>query len=454
MTLSRLNLTLIGVLLLGYAFLDRGFAYIGFGSFFVGEFVLVVTILITVINTIHPRSLTNPISYTLLAFLFWSICILVFNTSGRWMDALRDSVIWGYAFYAILVASLLLRTRSVDSSLSWYGRWMPWFALWAAPVFVLQLTIRGIVPNIPGTGVNLFYIKAGDVAVHLAGALTFLMLGLHRVYWRNSGKWSYFKEIMCYSAVLLGIVATGSRNRGGLMSFLLAVAIVTIFRPNNRFTRFLFPATVVVLLLIAFEVSIPTGGGREISLHQIADNIQSVFMHSDERLLSGTVDWRLQWWNGIIKDTVFGDNFWHGTGFGASLADRYGFADGTTNRSPHNGHLTILAREGVPGFILWVILVLTIFANLTRSYFTALSANQPNVARVNLWVMAYLAAFLANMSFDVYLEGPQGGIWFWCLVGFAIALTTTQRANAMARSGAGPTRVSIATPNSGVMHRK
>ena len=49
------------------------------------------------------------------------------------------------------------------------------------------------------------------------------------------------------------------------------------------------------------------------------------------------------------------------------------------------------------------------------------------LANVNLWVLAYWMAFIVNMSFDVYLEGPQGGIWFWCLIGFAIALTQAEK---------------------------
>jgi hypothetical protein len=32
-----------------------------------------------------------------------------------------------------------------------------------------------------------------------------------------------------------------------------------------------------------------------------------------------------------------------------------------------------------------------------------------------------------NASFDVYLEGPQAGIWFWCVFGFGIAALETQR---------------------------
>lgn len=42
-------------------------------------------------------------------------------------------------------------------------------------------------------------------------------------------------------------------------------------------------------------------------------------------------------------------------------------------------------------------------------------------------MLAYWFAFMVNASFDVFLEGPQGGIWFWCLFGFGIALIEVQR---------------------------
>ena len=33
---------------------------------------------------------------------------------------------------------------------------------------------------------------------------------------------------------------------------------------------------------------------------------------------------------------------------------------------------------------------------------------------------------MINGSFDVYLEGPQGGIWFWSIIGFGIAVTEVE----------------------------
>jgi hypothetical protein len=35
--------------------------------------------------------------------------------------------------------------------------------------------------------------------------------------------------------------------------------------------------------------------------------------------------------------------------------------------------------------------------------------------------LAYWTARIVNMNFDVYLEGPMGGIWFWTIFGLGLA---------------------------------
>jgi hypothetical protein len=47
--------------------------------------------------------------------------------------------------------------------------------------------------------------------------------------------------------------------------------------------------------------------------------------------------------------------------------------------------------------------------------------------RVMVWILIYWVAVLVNASFDVYLEGPQGGVWFWCLLGLGISATQVGR---------------------------
>jgi len=429
MTFTRINLALIGFMLMGYAFLDRTFAYFGFFPIYIGEIVLLVSILTALLTRIHSRYLTSPIALALLIFFLWQIVTLLFQTTGKWLDAGRDSVVWLYGLYAILIPSLLLRARAVEEAVSWYGWWMPWFLMWAAPAYVLMTIVGPSLPFLPGTDVTILHLKPGDMAVHLAGAGAFLALGLHREYPLNAIRWRINKELICWSGWILGVIAVGSRNRGGLVSIILALGLVTMFRPNNRLGRLVLPCAVLVSLLLIFDVSIPTGGNRELSPQQIFDNIASVVGKSKQENLTETVDWRLQWWEGILKDTVYGDSFWSGLGYGTDIAGRYGFNDWTGNRSPHNGHLTILARSGIPGIALWIVLILTTYITLTRTYLTAIHNGHTRAGKVNLWVMAYLTANLVNMSFDVYLEGPQGGIWYWSLIGFAIALTHAQRVN-------------------------
>ena len=62
---------------------------------------------------------------------------------------------------------------------------------------------------------------------------------------------------------------------------------------------------------------------------------------------------------------------------------------------------------------------------MTR-YVAARSVGYDVLANANLWLLIYWLAFIVNSSFDVFLEGPQGGIWFWCLVGYIIAITLWQ----------------------------
>jgi hypothetical protein len=39
------------------------------------------------------------------------------------------------------------------------------------------------------------------------------------------------------------------------------------------------------------------------------------------------------------------------------------------------------------------------------------------------WVFVYWSAALLNSSVDVYLDGPQGGIWFWAVIGLGLFLS-------------------------------
>jgi len=166
------------------------------------------------------------------------------------------------------------------------------------------------------------------------------------------------------------------------------------------------------------------GEGRPATLQQMVENIFSVFGSSSDPGLEGTKQFRLAWWGTIIDYAVFGDYFWTGKGFGVNLADDDGFqstADGSL-RAPHNSHFTVLARMGVPGFVLWLALQLAFGVGLMRATLALRRAGDKRLAAVGAWVLVYWLVIMVDTSFDPYLEGPQGGIWFWTVFGLGLVV--------------------------------
>jgi hypothetical protein len=164
--------------------------------------------------------------------------------------------------------------------------------------------------------------------------------------------------------------------------------------------------------------------GRPATLQQMIENILSIFGSSSDSGLEGTKQFRLAWWGTIVDYTFFGDYFWTGKGFGVNLADDDGFqstADGSL-RAPHNSHMTVLARMGVPGLLLWLLVQGAFGIGLLRATLAHRRAGEAGLGAVGGWILVYWVAMMVDTSFDPYLEGPQGGIWFWAIFGLGLVV--------------------------------
>jgi hypothetical protein len=184
-----------------------------------------------------------------------------------------------------------------------------------------------------------------------------------------------------------------------------------------------------ILVLLAINLHIELGR-RDLSPTQVAANLATIVGIDPPRgmrNLNQTRDWRVRWWDTVVDYTVHGKHFWLGKGYGVNLAVDDRITLNKYNRSPHSAHVNFLARSGVPGLLLWTLLQGTFGFVMIRAYLRARRLQKERWARLNLWLLAYWAAFLTNASVDVYLEGPPGGIWFWTLLGFGVALTEAQR---------------------------
>jgi O-antigen ligase len=171
--------------------------------------------------------------------------------------------------------------------------------------------------------------------------------------------------------------------------------------------------------------------GRELSVDQLSISISSVVGNSEDRNLEATKQWRLNWWREIRDYTIAGPYFWEGKGYGINLAESDGFQGGNRDeplRSPHNSHLTFLARSGVPGFILWLMLQATWAGMMFASYVRARRLKLTEWRALFAWLVCYWVGFTVAALFDVFLEGPMAGIPFWTIFGLGWGSITLFRA--------------------------
>ena len=429
--LTRVFLGALGVVLVGYAMWGRAFAYLGAPPLFVGEAVLALGLFAAVADGQRWSVLRSPLGLAMTVFALWGLSRTLPYMSAYGVDALRDAVIWGYSAFAFLV--VLLAPSNLDERVvGGYAKLVRWFLIWAPIGVILTRAVGDRLPTVLGSDVRILNVKAGDVGVHLAGAGAFLLLDLHRAVCREKSRrfapqtWTFWLPWCC------GLIVVGSLNRGGLLAVIAAIATVTLVRPlegSRKLARVVLGTAFVVAALVTFNLGVRFETGRQVSPQQIVTNITSISHSRSDKGLEGSRQWRLLWWNAIVGYTVFGPYFWTGKGFGVNLADadRFQVYADRSLRSPHNGHLTILARSGVPGLVLWAIVQLGFAASLVRATLRAYRRRQEWWARVNIWILGYWVAFMVNGAFDVFLEGPQGGIWFWSLVGFGITTLHAQR---------------------------
>jgi hypothetical protein len=421
-------LAALAIVLLGYALMGKGFAYLGFPPLHVGEIALLTGIVVFLRIGAFVSALATLPALMLVVLMAW-VLARTFPFFGQYgFDSLRDSVIVMYGAFAFIVIGLLLEdARRITTVLRYYGIMLASFPAILVGFWLTKYWGESI-PRLYGP-VPIVDIGASAVGTHLAGAMVFVLIGYRKV---------SFVWVFIWFATLASVGAT---NRGATLSVIVPVTIAMLVLGRYRLMLTTVVAAVgIFAALLALESTFGEHNDakdsieRPVSAHQIVENAKSIIGQSGHQT-EGTKQWRLNWWDIIINDTLYGPSFWTGRGFGINLADADGFAgtDDPQNprpptRSPHNAHMTVLARGGVPGVVLWLLVLGSWASMMLSAMLTARSRGREQWAELFLFVTCYVMAILINATFDVTLEGPMQGIWFWCLFGFGIGSVMVYRA--------------------------
>jgi hypothetical protein len=405
--LNRAYIRIYLIVLLLYVFFNKGVAYS-----YMAEITMVTGIFILFINRKHFEIALDAKQIIVGFFIF--ICfifILVGVFQYSLFNVLRDSLALQYAWFAIIIYFFKSESNFIWEKIIQIYKWVPLVLL--LNLFLFYFVFLNLPPiNIFGNE-NIIMYKNGDKAVHLLISTILMFLYAHTY----SKKWLIINTVL----ITINLIVLFALSRSGTVAYLLALFSFFIFSKekilNDTLSKLLkfIPIIMVVGIGIFFALDIQGDSqGRTISFTQITDNFSSLVSSDIDGSLTDNKVWRLVWWAKLVNESFTLQHFFLGKGLGMSLAGYDLYNPDEALRSPHNFHLTVLARFGYIVFIAWVYWLVSIFKPLFTRKLTGKT----------LALTAILLAFVINGSFDVYFEGPMGAFPFWTFVGMLFIETT------------------------------
>lgn len=263
----------------------------------------------------------------------------------------------------------------------------------------------------------------GNPLIYYKGDLvgTFLAVGSVLAYLRHESRPRWW--MLATSLILAGgVLATN--NRASMFGLFVATAWLMV-GGRWKFARALAltgAGAAVVVLIAAVLMNVPVEKTPLFGVYErvvsLADPTGQRAYRGDETFNKGDNNlFRTVWWRAVLTETI-DRNPYTGVGFGYDLADRFvrqyypESGEEFSVRSPHNVLVTLFARLGAAGLIVFLVIV-AVIGRQTRQ---AIRIGPREAAP---WCAAWI--ILASACFGVVLEGPMGAVVFWTVLGIAHA---------------------------------
>ena len=408
--LNRAYIKLYCFVLLFYVFFNKGVAYS-----YLAELILVAGICILFINRKYFEIGVDKKQIIVGIFILISLIYIFFGAfQYQILNVLRDSLAFQYAWFAFIIYFLKNEYDYIWQKIILIYKWLPLVIF--LNFFLFYFVFLYLPPiNLFGNQSIIIY-KNGDKSVHLLISTILMFLYTEKY----SRKWLIANTIL----IVINFLILLSLTRSGSVAYIFSLLSFFLFSKekilNESLRKLLKYVPIFMVLGMGLFITLDIQGdaqGRTISLSQITDNFSSIVSSDIDGSLTDNKVWRLVWWAKLLNESFTLQHFFIGKGLGMSLAGNDILNTDDNLRSPHNFHLTILARFGYIVFIAWVVWLVSLFKPLfTRK-----------LVGKTLAITSILLAFIINGSFDVFFEGPMGAFPFWTFVGMLFIENTYGR---------------------------
>ena len=383
-----------------YVFLNKGVAYT-----YLVEALWLLGILLLLMNRKKVELIWNKTTKLLLFFITIGFIYIIRGfTKYDIIDLIRDSFIFQYGWFVLILFLFKDKTTQIWKTLFFIYKWFPFVALLN---FILQYFVPFFETVAPFGGIPILLYKNGDMGVQLLISTLLLLFSFEKY----SFKWRALLSLV----ITLDFLILASYSRSGIVAFLASLICFIYFNKDIQLqsrVRLLIKYLPIILLIVTpiyINIKVTENfQGRSVGFEQIKNNFSSIVGGTTDATSENNVVWRLVWWAKIIDYSFTAPNFFIGKGLGMSLATEDDIITlDDSLRSPHNFHLNIMARFGVLLFIIWMYFLIQIIKPLFKK----------QLQGRRLLIGCILLAFLINASFDVFLEGPMGAFPFWTWLG-------------------------------------
>lgn len=370
------------------------------------------------------RALKEPAMLCVLALIVLALFHFVVDIPSYGLWAIRDASMFLDGIFMLLGLLWAMKKNGTVTLTKWlmavfvlnmiYSLTLPWGErLWAwspqSGVF-LQVPLLG---NYHGSGDQLIY-----------GVLFCICLG---GYFVRCPRWIM---IFLTMAQLLGLAITQIRRMYlGIVIVLIILILLGETKKGTKLLAMLCSGIVVIFLVTAVGGLEISGRIGQVNMSFFKDHIRSISGAEDTP--GSTVESRFS----MVDEAMlhFRAHPVLGEGFGQPLLTEMDTnnPNGSVTRMPHNSSMSVLARLGVSGLVIWIALHLCLMMRFIYAFRQRRCCDK-RLSDFVLWFFLVYLLFMMCSFVEAPFEFPASAVPFYFLTGFALGVMRwqlPQRAN-------------------------
>jgi O-Antigen ligase len=357
--------------LAGYLVLNTGFEMIRIppvgAGIPIGELVLVLSL--CMVDSVALLTKMASQVWIVPILLWWALSLsrslYDVHVGGAW--SFRDASQAIESLYLIVGFWLVNSSSNLQYFLRWMRR-MFWVAIGYGLLFPVAATLQKFSPRLPGMGTGSAYLffQMTNTPNILVWAAAWLLIERGRSRSPVRGR-----ELL--AGLLVAFAVAFAQSRTIYLGVLVVGGLLFLTRSRlaGRWTAMLLLGVLIIGAVSVSGIAIKGREHKKISLDFIVSHFEAISGKASSTETEGAaegVPQRIGWWRAIYKKMVRSpQTIVFGLGYGVPLTDFHGIG-GTVVREPHNSYISVIARLGVSGMLVWIVMQAALFVSWARSY--------------------------------------------------------------------------------------